>query len=206
MANSVLTQTLIDGARNSVIKITGILDTSNVAATGTLGASASGATTLGSKTVTFTAGGLTPTIGQYVTGTGIPSGAYIVSFTTTSAVISAAATATGSGLTFTLSAGNIVIIDPATLLGSPTSLRIDHLDYSIQDQLEIQLSWDATTPVPILPIAGRGRMSFWNFGGLQDNGGTGQTGRILLQTTGWSSGTQVFSIILEMVKQGNSNG
>ncbi len=209
MANSVSYQVLSEGTRNYQIKITGVLDTSNVAATGTLGASASGATTLGSTTITFTAGGLTPTIGQYVTGTGIPSGAYIVSATTTSAVISAAATATGTGLTFTLTAGNIVVVDPATFLDNytgqspitPTTVRIDHVDYSISDQLEVQLAWDATSPQVIMPIAGRGRMSFWNFGGLTNNAGAGKTGRILLQTTGWSSGTQIFSIVLECVKQ-----
>ena len=81
------------------------------------------------------------------------------------------------------------------------STRIDHLDYSISDQLEVQLLWDATTPVELLPIAGRGRMSFWNFGGLQNNA-TGATGKIQLMTNGWTTGTRVFSIVLEMVKIG----
>lgn len=100
-----------------------------------------------------------------------------------------------------------VAVDITTLtqgLTGPVAqqLRIDHIDYSIQDQLEVQLFWDATTPKEILPLAGRGRMSFWNFGGLQNNAGTGKTGNILLQTTGYTSGTQVFTVILEMVKQG----
>jgi len=84
----------------------------------------------------------------------------------------------------------------------PTQVRIDHIDYSISDQLEVQLFWDATTDVVILPLAGRGRMSFWNFGGLTNNAGAGKTGDVLIKTTGWTSGVQVFSVILECVKQG----
>lgn len=84
----------------------------------------------------------------------------------------------------------------------PQQFRIDYIDFSISDQLEVQLIWDATTPVVIMPVAGRGRMSFSNFGGLQNNAGAGKTGNILISTTGWTSGIQIFSIILEMVKQG----
>jgi hypothetical protein len=85
---------------------------------------------------------------------------------------------------------------------TPTQVRIDHIDYSVSDQLEVQLWWDATSDVIILPLAGRGRMSFWNFGGLVNNAGAGKTGDVLIKTTGYTSGTQVFSIILECVKQG----
>jgi hypothetical protein len=132
MANQINTQILVDGARNAVIKITGVLDTSNVSSQ--------------------------------------------------------------------------VIVDPANFTPKPTAFRIDHLDYSISDPLEVRLQWDATTPIDILPIAGRGRMSFWNFGGLQDNGGAGVTGKINLLTSGYdvSLGTTplVFSVVLEMVKIG----
>lgn len=83
-----------------------------------------------------------------------------------------------------------------------TQVRIDHIDYSISGALEAQLYWDATTPQIILPLAGRGKMSFWNFGGLQNNAGAGKTGNIALLTTGWSVGVQTYSIILELVKQG----
>ena len=87
---------------------------------------------------------------------------------------------------------------------TPTQVRIDHIDYSISDQLEVQLWWDATTDVIIMPLAGRGRLMFWNFGGLTNNSGAGKTGNILIKTTGWTSGTQVFSVILELVKQGQN--
>lgn len=128
MANSFAKQILVDGPRNVVIKLTAILDTSDLADT--------------------------------------------------------------------------IAIQPSDVSPLPTQFVIDHIDYSISDQLEVQLLWNATTPVPILPIAGRGRMSFWNFGGLQNNAGAGKDGSIHIKTTGWTSGTQVFSVVLELVKQG----
>ncbi len=128
MANSVLTQILLDGTRNAVMKVTGVLDTSDVSST--------------------------------------------------------------------------TIVDPASFAPLPAGFRIDHIDYSVSDQLELVLSWDATAPVVIMPLAGRGKLSFSSFGGLQNNAGAGKTGKIFLATTGYTSGTQVFSLVLELVKQG----
>jgi hypothetical protein len=134
MANQVNTQILLDGHRNAIVKITGVLDTSNVAVTD--------------------------------------------------------------------------LITTAMFNNSPTGFSIHHLDYSISDPLEVRLQW--TTPsdaanVDILPIAGRGKMSFGSFGGLQNNA-TNPTGGISLLTTGYNTtlGTTplVFSVVLEMVKLG----
>lgn len=133
MANSFAAQIIEDGPRNSIVKLTGVLDTADLSSTVAIAMSS------------LNQGGTGPT---------------------------------------------------------PQQVRIDHLDYSISDQLEVQLSWNATTPVVILPIAGRGRMSFGSFGGLQNNAGSGKDGSILIKTTGWASGTQVFSVVLELVKQG----
>jgi hypothetical protein len=130
MANSVQIQTITDGPRNATVKVTGVLDTSNV------------------------------------------------------------------GLT------NIIL--PANFSNKPKTFRIYHLDYSITDQLELQLLWQATADTVILPLAGRGRMSFYEFGGLINNAGAGKTGGIDLLTTGWASGTQVFSLVLELVKEGGT--
>lgn len=207
MANSVTYQTIIDGPRNAVVKIVGILDTSDVAATGTLGASLSVATTTGSTTVTYTAGGLTPTIGQYVTGTGIPAGTYIVSFTSTTAVLSNAATATNTGLTLTLVAGAIVAIDPAVLsnidaFGNKASqVRIDRILYTVEEGLDVRLEWDATAPVYIIDLVKAGHQELYKFGGYQNNACTGKTGRILLATEGWTTGTHEFTLTIHLVKQ-----
>jgi len=136
MANSVLTQTLIDGPRNLNVKVTGILDTANLANTQIV----------------------TPATSFKVTG----------------------------------SDGN-----------APPLARLDHIDYSIADGLELILSWgNAAGPItPILPLAGRGRMSFVDFEGLRNNA-AGTDGSVWLYSTGYSTGTYVFSLVLEMVKEG----
>lgn len=133
MANSFTTQILEEGQRNAIVKLTGVLDTSDLALT---------------------------------------------------------------------TAIDITTLNQAGIGYTPTQVRIDHIDYSISDQIEIQLWWDATTDVIIMPLAGRGRLMFWNFGGLTNNSGAGKTGNILIKTTGWTLGTQVFSVVLELVKQG----
>jgi len=132
MANAFATQIIVDGPRNAIVKLTGILDTSNLSST------------------------------------------------------------TAIDLT-TLTQGSTQL--------KPNAVCIHHIDYSISDQLEVQLSWDASTPVVIMPLAGRGRLMFKDFGGLQNNSGAGKTGNITILTTGWTSGTQIFSVVLEMVKQ-----
>jgi len=134
MANSFTVQTIEEGQRNLIVKLTGYLDTSNQTAT------AGNAITIAN----YNCGGTAPT---------------------------------------------------------PTAVRIDHIDYSITDQLEVQLIWDAASPVIFLPLAGRGRMGFTDYGGIQNNA-TSPTGNVNIATTGWASGIQIYSIILHCVKQG----
>jgi hypothetical protein len=218
MANSSTIQVLEDGPKHLVVKFEGVLDTSDIAATGTLGTAATGATTLNSNTISFTAGGLQPMQGQYVTGTGIPAGAYIVSFNTTTAVLSAVATATGASLTFTLVAGAIVIADPALVSyidpakeAKATRFVLNKLIHNVEDLLSVNLFWDATVPVRIEEIVGRGKADYQRFGGIKNNAGTydtggnftgnaGFTGRVVATTQGWSTGILSFSLILEFKK------
>jgi hypothetical protein len=134
VANSVATQLIIDGPRNAVLKVAGILDTSDLAST--------------------------------------------------------------------------VIADPAALVGidntgglKAATFRIIGLNYSIEDGLEVRLFWDATTPVLIEALNGRGALppSCQRYGGLTNNAGIGKTGRITMTTEGWA-GIKSFSYILELVK------
>lgn len=130
MANVLTTQIILDGPRNLVVKVTGTLDTSDLALT--------------------------------------------------------------------------TIVTPSTTFRSPPLVQLIHVDYAMTDQLEIQLQWQGTPNQPLLPLAGRGRMSFHDFGGIPDNAAT-PTGNIQMLTTGWASGTQVFTLVLEMVKIGLVN-
>lgn len=133
MANITNVQTLVDGNRNVVVKVVGILDTSNLS--------------------------------------------------------------------------DVVIADPATLTDydingvKATQLRIDHIEYDIQDGLTATLYWDADTPVPAWTGLNRGEVEAKKYGGLLNNAGDGKNGKITLSTTGWSSGTLSFTIVVQMVKQ-----
>ena len=90
----------------------------------------------------------------------------------------------------------------------PTQWRLDYLWYSISDGIEVQLFWDATSPALIVPLAGRGKIDYWNFGGLQNDAGAGKTGGIGLSAVSLPGVTYTtgkpftYSITLELVKQG----
>jgi hypothetical protein len=86
--------------------------------------------------------------------------------------------------------------------GPVTGFRIDHITYSIGEQLEILLAWEGDNPEQIVPLANRaGRIDAPHFSGFTPNKmNPGYDGTINLYTTGYMSGTQNFSIVLELVK------
>ena len=102
------------------------------------------------------------------------------------------------------------LLDPATLAAvnassmnpqQATSLAIETVTFDIQDGLVVGLYWDADTDVPIWYFSGRDKMNmeFTNF--LQNNAGTGKTGKILYDTSGWTSGVLTYSLVVQCVKQ-----
>lgn len=134
MANSTTNQTLVDGPRNVIIKLDGLLDTSDLS--------------------------------------------------------------------------GVVIVDPATLSDyningvKATKLRINKINFDVEDGLDVELFWDAATPVRIGDFVGRGKMEAWRYGGIINNA-TSPTGKITMSTQGWTSGTVLsYTIVLELVKQG----
>ena len=108
-------------------------------------------------------------------------------------------------VTGTLDTSNVAqqsILLPSQVSPVPYSFRVMHIDYSITDGIAVQLLWNATTDQVMVPLAGRGRMSFQEFGGLTDNGGSGITGGIDLLTTNWAAATQVFTLVIRLEKVG----
>lgn len=87
-------------------------------------------------------------------------------------------------------------------LPTPTQVRVDKIEYSISNGIGVQLLWDATTDVVLTALAGRGEILQQRSGGINNNAGAGKTGDILVKTTGYSSGTQTFTILLDLIKQG----
>jgi hypothetical protein len=98
-----------------------------------------------------------------------------------------------------------VLLDPAALNATnpPTNqLRIDEIQYSVEDGWYVTLFWDASTPVIIVTLSGRGMFPVGpNFGAIQNNAGAGKTGKITATTTGYSSGTMAATFILHCVKE-----
>jgi len=136
MANSVQTQILEDGDRNVIIKLVGLLDTSNVS--------------------------------------------------------------------------NTTLLDPATLASvnstglnsqKASTLAIESVIFDIEDGLVVNLLWDATSPEPAWRFSGRDKMNAEFTGYLQNNAGTGKNGKILYNTTGWTTGTKSFSLVVQCIKQ-----
>ncbi len=212
--NIVTTQLLVDGPRNAVVKIVGILDTADVSQTGQIGASGF-TTTIGSKTIAFVAGTLLPTLGQYVTfsdgTTTFPAGTYITGIIDATHITvnnAALANNAAAAITITGTAGPIVIVDPA-LLGymdnanqqTASQVRIDRILYTVEEGLDVRLEWEATSNVYIIDLVKAGHQELWQFGGYQNNAGAGKTGKILLATEGWTSGVKEFTITLHLVKQ-----
>jgi hypothetical protein len=104
-----------------------------------------------------------------------------------------------------------VILDPATLSDmtdfgqKATKLRINKIQYSIEDTLSVNLFWDATAPIRIEELTGRGKLEHFKFGGLSplpsESGSAGWTGKITATTQGWAASAVLsFSIILECIK------
>lgn len=215
MAGNVLTsQILVDGPRNTVVKIVGVLDTSDVAATGTIGASGF-TTTTGSNAIAFVAGALLPTLGQYVTfgdsAATFVAGTYITSIIDATHITVnnvALKDNAAAAVTITGTAGVVVIADPAVLSDmvdstetKATKLRIDKIKFTGSDALLANLYWKATASVAAFSVTENADLCFKKFGGLQNNAGTGVNGQITLSTAGWGSGTKIFTLILELVKQ-----
>ena len=215
MAGNVITrQVIIDGSQNTVIKIVGVLDTSDVATTGTIGASGF-TTTTGLYTIAFVAGALLPTLGQYVTfgdsAATFVAGTYITAITdATHITVSNPALKdnAAAAVTITGTAGAIVVADPAVLSDmvdstktKATKLKIKELTFATSDALLVNLYWKATASVPAVSVTQSGELEFCDFGGLQNNAGAGINGQITLDTSGWGSGTKIFTLILELVKQ-----
>lgn len=85
-----------------------------------------------------------------------------------------------------------------------TLLRIDQIDYSISDNLTVQLYWDATSPVAICELYGRGKIEIKKYGGFQNYAGAGVTGNIgmnvILGDGGVTTNTGTILLVINAIK------
>lgn len=95
---------------------------------------------------------------------------------------------------------------------APATWRIDFIEFSLTNQLDVTLYWDATTPQIILPLAGRGNKHFKNFGGISGytaqsspgwTGGIGLTAQLSSAVPTLTPGAPLtYMIVLDLVQQG----
>ena len=104
-----------------------------------------------------------------------------------------------------------VTLQPAIALGDfktndqnlvLTGFRVDLIEWSISNPLEIVIAWNGTVPQQIFPLSGRGRIASDNYGGFfPDTTKPGYDGSIVLSTNNYSMGTVMnYTIVLELVK------
>lgn len=97
--------------------------------------------------------------------------------------------------------------------GTPSTWRIDFIEFALSDGLAVNLYWDATTPQIIAPFVGRGNKHFKNFGGWSGytaqsspgwTGGIGLSASLLTGATAPTPGTEPYTymIVLDLVQQG----
>jgi hypothetical protein len=79
--------------------------------------------------------------------------------------------------------------------------RLDHIWFSVAQNMSVVLTWDATTPQLIGAWSDANEMNFRHAGGLQpDMAAAGYTGSISLATVNWATGTLTFTVMLDLVK------
>jgi len=106
----------------------------------------------------------------------------------------------------------VTILDPALLSpmfpgypGQPLAITLSilELQYAIVDGLDVELIWDATTPVVAEFLEGRGKLDYKNKHPLTNNAGAGVTGKILMTTIGGAGITSGgFTILIHTMKNG----
>jgi hypothetical protein len=100
---------------------------------------------------------------------------------------------------------NVVKVNPASLNPSNAGYACNQVSilkvHALTHGLEVQMSWDATTPVAIetIPQNTQYSMDYSAFGGLVNNSGAGKTGKILFTTLDQSAGDS-YTVTLELQK------
>lgn len=100
---------------------------------------------------------------------------------------------------------NVVKVNPASLNPSAAGGACDAVSIlkvsGLTHGLEVQMNWDATSPVAIqtIPQNTQYQQDYSNIGGLTNNAGAGKTGKISFTTLDQSAG-DAYTITLEMQK------
>jgi len=107
-----------------------------------------------------------------------------------------------TGILDTSNEARVIKVDASSFDPAATKIKIDKIDYSVSGSLKVILDWDATTDVVFAALSGQGSLCADKIGGLQNNAGAGATGDIALTTVGYASGTETYTLLIEMTKVG----
>jgi hypothetical protein len=77
---------------------------------------------------------------------------------------------------------------------------IKDVQFSIGDQLQVQLEFNATTPQHLAMLEDSGELCYEESLYPADMAAAGFNGAINLRTTGWTAGTQLYDVVLHMNK------
>lgn len=107
-----------------------------------------------------------------------------------------------TGVLDTSDLAQAVLVDVATLNYPPGQLALWGIEWAVEDTLAVNLLWDATTPVLLDTLTGRGkREKLERVGGIVNNAGAGKTGNVLYSTQGWATGAILsFDVVLKFTK------
>lgn len=80
-------------------------------------------------------------------------------------------------------------------------LKVSELIWSVTNDASVALLWDATSDVTIAELNGSGTIAFHGseMFTLNNNGGAGVTGDILLTTRNWGA-TKTYTVIIKLLK------
>ncbi len=99
--------------------------------------------------------------------------------------------------------GYTIVFDPADYFPNLGKLRVDGVEYAVEEGLTVRLWWDGVVPVLMHTFDQSDTAKFVRFGGLQNNAAD-PSGRIALTTEGWAEDAILnFSLTVWMVKQVN---
>ena len=93
-----------------------------------------------------------------------------------------------------------VVVDLASLKGSPRRARIDEIYYAVSDKVEVQIAWHHPTGErhELMPLGGRGRFAWPDVSPSAPEGE--HTGNIEIRTIGLQPGQLVY-LLFDMTKQ-----
>ena len=105
-----------------------------------------------------------------------------------------------AGVLDTSNVAKTQLVDVSALVPATARLKLKEAKWSAQQGLSINLYWDATTDVPFLCMSGSDHQCYAAEGHIPNNAGTGVTGDVDYETSGWASGILTYSAVLWFIK------